>query len=103
MLDMTTACATCARPVRRLRPKPLPLLLLPAQRVDVPAGVDLLAKARAGRVAALAEKAERRAAAFQPPETILIDPAFRARLEAIAARRVVTACTNATSRPLAAG
>ena len=54
-------------------------------------------------LAALAAKASRRAAAFQPPEVILINPAFRTRIEAIAARRVVTANTVTTSRPLAAG
>lgn len=97
-MTMTTACATCPH-----RSRPQPLALLPEQRVDVPAGAGLLAKARAGRVAALAAKAARRAAAFQPVETILIDPAFRARIEALAARRVVTACAAATPKPLAAG
>lgn len=66
---MTIACATCPH-----RARTQPLALLPEQRVDVPTGAGLLAKARAGRVAALAEKAARRAAAFQPVETILIDP-----------------------------
>lgn len=98
MNDMTTACATCPH-----RARTQPLALLPEQRVDVPAGADLLAKARAGRVAALAAMAERKAQAFQPVEAILINPDFRARIEALAAKRVVTACTNATSRPLAAG
>ena len=91
-MTMTTACATCPH-----RARPQPLALLPEQRVD------LLAKARAGRVAALAAKAARRAAAFQPVETILIDPAFRARIEALAARRVVSASTAITAKPLAAG
>lgn len=107
MLDMTTAYATCARPVRRIRPKPLPLLLLPEWRVEAPApaptGADLLALAREGRARALAAKAERKAAAFQPIEAILICPDFRARVEAIAARRVVTASAAATVRPIAAG
>ena len=98
MNDMTTACATCPH-----RARTQPLALLPEQRADVPAGADLRAKARAGRVAALAAKAPRRAAAFRPVETILIDPAFRARLEAIAARRVVTACAAANPKRLAAG
>jgi hypothetical protein len=92
MNDTPTACATCPH-----RARPQPLTLLPEQRVD------LLAKARAGRVAALAAKAARKAAAFQPPEVLLINPDFRARVEAMQARRVVTACTVATSRPLAAG
>jgi cytochrome c553 len=94
MTTMTTACASC--------PHRKPLALLPAQRVDAPAP-DMQAKAREGRLLALAAKAARRAAAFQPVQTILIDPDFRARVEAIAARRVVTANTVATARPLAAG
>lgn len=98
MNDMTTACATCPH-----RARPQPLALLPEQRVEVPAGADLLAKARAGRVAALAGKAARRAAAFQPVETILTDPAFRARIEALSARRVVTACAAISTKSLAAG
>jgi hypothetical protein len=101
MNDMTTACATCPH-----RSRPQPLALLPEQRVDVPAGADLLAKARAGRVAALAAKAARRAAAFQPVETILIDPAFRARIQALNARRggtLVSARPVIAARPLAAG
>lgn len=92
---MTTACATCPH-----RARTQPLALLPEQRVD---GADMLAKARAGRVAALAAKAARRAAAFQPVENILIDPAFRARIEALAARRVVSVSTAITAKPLAAG
>ena len=95
MNDMTTACATCPH-----RARTQPLALLPEQRVD---RADMLAKARAGRVAALAGKAARRAAAFQPVETILIDPAFRARIEALNARRVVSASTAITAKPLAAG
>jgi len=46
---MTTACANCPH-----RTRPQPLALLPEQRVD---RADMLAKARAGRVAALAAKA----------------------------------------------
>lgn len=98
MNDMTTACATCPH-----RARPQPLALLPEQRVD---GADMLAKARAGRVAALAAKAARRAAAFQPVETIHINPDFRARVEALAARRggtLVSARPVTTARPLAAG
>jgi hypothetical protein len=91
MLNMTTACATCARPVRRLRPRPLPLLLLPAWRVNTPspapAGAGMGAMARAGRASALAAKAERRAATFQPVEAVLVKADFRNRLAAIAARR----------------
>lgn len=83
MNDTPTACATCPH-----RACPQPLTLLPEQRVD------LLAKARAGRVAALAEKAERKARAFQPVEAILINPDFRARVAAITVRH---------ARPLAAG
>lgn len=94
-MTMTTACATCPH-----RTRTQPLALLPEQRVD---RADMLAKARAGRVAALAEKAARRAAAFQPVENILIDPAFRARIEALNARRVVTACAATSPKPLAAG
>ena len=94
MTMMTTACATC--------PHRKPLALLPAQRVDAPAR-DMQAKAREGRLLALVAKAARRAAAFQPVEVVLIDPDFRARVEAITARRVVTATAVATARPLAAG
>ena len=94
MTMMTTACATC--------PHRKPLALLPAQHVDAPAR-DMQAKAREGRLLALVAKAARRAAAFQPVEVVLIDPDFRARVEATAARRVVTASTVATARPLAAG
>lgn len=83
MNDTPTACATYPH-----RARPQPLTLLPEQRVD------LLAKARAGRVAALAAKAERKAQAFQPVEAILINPDFRARVAAIAVRH---------ARPLAAG
>lgn len=104
MNDLTM---TTPRPVRRIRPKPLPLLLLPDWRVDAPAPAparaDMGALAREGRARALAAKAARKAAAFQPPDVILINEAFAARVAAIAAKRVVTACTAATSRPLAAG
>lgn len=96
MLDMTTPCATCPH-----RTGTKPLALQPHQRVDLPAstGAELLAKARDGRLAALAAKAARRAAAFQPIDAILIDPAFRVRVEALAARPVVTAGRH----PIAAG
>ena len=93
MLDMNTP-----RQVRRIRPKPLPLLLVSHWRVDAlapaPAQADLLALAREGRARALAAKAARKAAAFQPPEVILINPDFRARVAALAVRH---------ARPLAAG
>ena len=45
------------------------------------------AKAGAESLTALAAKAARRAAAFQSVETVLTDPGFRARVEAIVARR----------------
>jgi len=86
---------TAPRQVRRIRPKPLPLLLLPHWRVDAPAPAPVTANdARAGRARALAAKAAREAVAFQPVENILINPAFAARVAAIAARRGV---------PIAAG
>lgn len=104
MLDMTTVQP---RQVRRIRPKPLPLLLLPDWRVDAPTPAPVTAAdARAGRARALADKAARKAAAFQPPEVILINPDFRARVEALAARRggtLVSARPVTTARPLAAG
>lgn len=57
---------------------------------------------RAVRARALATKAERRASAFQPVETVLVKAEFRERLAAIAARRVVAART-ASPMPIAAG
>jgi hypothetical protein len=71
------------RTIRRIHPKPLPLLLLPAWRVQVP-------DAREGRLRALVAKQARRAAAFQPVEVVVINAAFRARLEAITARNTST-------------
>lgn len=110
MNDMTTclACARPIRPVRRIHPKPAPILLLPEWRVEVPDPVviDIMALARAGRAAALAAKAARRQAAFQPIEVVLINADFRARVEAIANRRAIPqVCVRpaATARPLAAG
>lgn len=52
-----------------------------------PAQPDMTEVAREGRIRALAAKAERKAQAFQPPEVILVNPDFRARVAAIAARR----------------
>lgn len=112
MNDMTTRQP---KPVRRIRPKPAPVLLLPEWRVKAPAPVviDIMALARAGRATALAAKAgpkaakaARKAQAFQPIEVVLIDADFRARVEAIANRRgipQVYARPVATARPLAAG
>lgn len=78
------AMTTCQpRTVRRIRPKPMPLLLLPEWRVQVP-------DAREGRLRALLAKQARRAAAFQPVEVVVINAAFRARLEAITARHART-------------
>ena len=94
MNDMTTLRT---RPVRPARPKPLPLYLSPTWRTDAPApapvdGGALLAKARAGRIRALAScKGARRLAALVPVEVVWASPSFRARIEAIAARSVVTA------------
>jgi len=65
-----------------------------------PAQPDMTALAREGRIRALAAKAERKAAAFQPIETILIDPAFRARLAAIQVQRGIPQVCHP---PLAAG
>lgn len=102
MLDMTT---THARPVRRIRPKPAPLLLRPEWRVDAPAPVVTAAPPvdpREGRARALA----RRQAAFQPVEAVLVNPDFRARVEAITARRgatLVCARPVLSARPMAAG
>lgn len=109
MTDMTitTLHAQPIRPVRRIRPKPAPLLLLPEWRVDAPAPAPVtMADARAGRARAHAAKAAHKAEAFQPVEAILINPDFRARVEAIAARRgatVVCARPVAAPMPLAAG
>jgi len=110
MNDMTTVQPRRVRPAHpstTARPvvKPAPLLLLPAWRVDAPArvGTDMVALARAR---ALAAKAARRAAAFQPVEAVLLNPDFRARVQAIVARRgatLVCARPVTTARPLAAG
>ncbi|GEM_PF-3937075 len=80
MLDMTTV-----RP-RRLRPAPLPLLLLSHWRVDAPPAAPVtLAHARAGRLRALVAVQRKRAPACP-------SPSFRARIAAIqASRSVVTA------------
>lgn len=100
MNDMTiTTCLP--RPVRRIRPKPVPLLLRPEWRVDAPAPVVTTAPPvdpREGRARALA----RRQAAFQPVEVVCANVEFRARVEAIAARRAGARATAATM-PLAAG
>lgn len=107
MNDMTMCC-TCVRPVRPVRriiPKPLPLLLLPAWRVDAPAPVTVT-EARAGRIRALEAKAQRKAEAFQPVDTVLLNPDFRARVAAIQARPgVPQVCARpvAATMPLAAG
>jgi len=91
MTTMTTACATCARPVRRLRPRPLPLLLLPAWRVEspapAPAGAAWGRWPALGVPSALAAKAERPAAASQPVKAVLVKADFRSQPAAIAARR----------------
>jgi len=112
MNDMTMM--TTAHP-RRVRPQhpsttarpqaaPVPLVLLPHWRVDAPAPAPVtVADAREGRIRALAAKAARRAAAFQPVEVVFANADFRARVELIAARRVVTASTAAHTMPLAAG
>lgn len=90
MNDMTTVKPRSIRPAR---PKPLPLYLEPRWRTDAPApvpvdGAALLAKARAGRIRALAAcKPARRLAALKPVEAIWGSPSFRARIEAIQARR----------------
>ncbi len=109
MLDMTTVQPRRVRPAGLspiARPKPLPLFLLPAWRVDAPAPVLTMAEARAGRVRALEAKAQRKAAALQPVETVLLNPEFAARVAAIAARRggpLVCAKPVAATMPLAAG
>lgn len=80
------AMTTCQpRTIRRIRPKPTPLLLLAEWRVKVP-------DAREGRLRALLAKEARRAAAFQPVEVVVINAAFRARVEAISARHSRSPC-----------
>lgn len=67
---------------------------------------DMLAEARAGRIRALAAKAARRQAAFQPIEVICANVEFQARVAAIVARRggtLVCARPVAATMPLAAG
>ena len=108
MTDMTmTTCLP--RPVRRIRPKPALLLLRPEWRVDAPAPVVTAAPhvdPREGRARALAAKAARRQAAFQPVEVVCANVEFRARVEAIVNRRAVPqVCARpvAATMPLAAG
>lgn len=103
MNDMTMT-TRLPRPVRRIIPKPLPLLLLPECRVDAPspAPVVTMAEARAGRIRALAAKVARRQAAFQPVEVVCANVEFRARVEAIVAQRTGARPVAATM-PLAAG
>lgn len=84
MNDMTMMTTTQPRPVRRIRPKPQPLLLLPEWRVT--SAAEAAALARAGRLRALA-KVQRRKAAFQPVEVVYRNPDFQARVEALAGRR----------------
>lgn len=110
MLDMTTVQPRRVRPasptpIARPVEKPAPLLLVPAWRVDAPEPVTV-AEARAGRIRALEAKAQRKAEAFQPVDTVLLNPDFRARVAAIAARRgvpQVCAIPVAAHMPLAAG
>ncbi|WP_347313496.1 hypothetical protein [Defluviimonas sp. SAOS-178_SWC] len=90
MNDMTTVKPRSIRPAR---PKPLPLYLRAEWRTDMPTpapadGAALLAQARAGRIRALAAcKPARRLAALKPVEAVWASPSFRARIEAIQARR----------------
>lgn len=85
-MEMTTLRTPTARPA------PLPLYLDPRWRTDAPApapvdGGTLLARARAGRIWALAStKATRRAIALPPVEAIYASESFRLRVEAIAAQ-----------------
>ena len=72
MLDITTT----ARPVRRIRPKPQPLLLLPQWRVRI----VTLGHVREGRLRALVAAQRHHAPAYA-------NEGFRQRVEAIAARR----------------
>ena len=66
------------RPVRRICPKPQPLLLLPQWKVKA----VTLANVRAGRLRALLAAQRHRAPAYA-------DEGFRERVEAIAARHVI--------------
>lgn len=91
MNQMTTLST---RPVRPARPKPLPLYLSSTWRTDAPAaapgtGAALLAKARAGRIRALAScKRTRKLVAMPPVELVLYaNDSFRQRVEAIATCR----------------
>ncbi|SEW19225.1 hypothetical protein SAMN05444851_2015 [Aliiroseovarius sediminilitoris] len=96
MNDMTMTTRQ-ARRVRPAGPKPLPLYLRTEWRSDMPApapvdGAALLAQARAGRIRALAAcKPARRLAALKPVEAVWASPSFRARIEAIQARRALAA------------
>jgi hypothetical protein len=65
------------RPVRRICPKPQPLLLLPLWKVKAVTVADV----RAGRLRALVAAQRNRAPAYA-------DEGFRARVESIAARHV---------------
>lgn len=115
MLDMTTVTPRRIRPthlppIARPVVKPVPLLLLPAWRTDAPARVGtattMPVEPREGRARALAAKAARRQAAFQPIEVVCANVEFRARVQAIVARRgVPQVCARpvATPMPLAAG
>lgn len=105
MNDMTTVQPRRIRPANPspiARPKPAPLLLRPEWRVDVPARVGTAAPAvdpREGRARALAAKAARRQAAFQPVEVVFANVEFRAQVQAIVARRGVP---QVCARPVAA-
>ncbi|QLQ17653.1 MAG: hypothetical protein HZT43_01365 [Exiguobacterium profundum] len=67
---------TTNRPVRRIIPKPPPLLLAPHMRVRV----VTIAQVREGRLRALVGRMDRRA-------SINLDEGFRARVAGIAAKR----------------
>ena len=74
--DMTDMTTSQPRNVRRIYPKPLPLLLLPQWKVNA----VTVANVRAGRLRALVAAQRHRAPAYA-------DEGFRERVEAIAARR----------------
>lgn len=96
MNDMATVQPRRIRPAHPspiARLKPAPLLLRPEWRVDVPARVGTATTApvdsREGRARALVAKAARRQAAFQPIEVVCANVEFRARVQAIVAKRGV--------------